>query len=97
MGNYNSFFGLATKSIPETRVLVLGLDAAGKTTLLYHLKLNEVVPTAPTIGACSRLMQRALSNESVWGLCLIARAACFHTLASQQVSTSKRWTLDGRL
>lgn len=28
----------------------LGLDAAGKTTLLYKLKLGEVVQTIPTIG-----------------------------------------------
>ena len=33
-----------------TRVLMLGLDAAGKTTVLYKLKLNELVTTVPTIG-----------------------------------------------
>ena len=32
------------------RVICIGLDAAGKTTLLYKLKLNEVVTTIPTIG-----------------------------------------------
>lgn len=31
-------------------MLMLGLDAAGKTTILYKLKLNEVVNTIPTIG-----------------------------------------------
>ena len=30
--------------------LVMGLDAAGKTTMLYKLKLGEVVTTIPTIG-----------------------------------------------
>jgi ADP-ribosylation factor protein 1 len=34
----------------EVRVLILGLDAAGKTTTLYKLKLGEVVTTIPTIG-----------------------------------------------
>ena len=34
----------------EARVLMLGLDAAGKTTVLYKLKLNETVTTIPTIG-----------------------------------------------
>ncbi|XP_013073403.2 uncharacterized protein LOC106060155 [Biomphalaria glabrata] len=33
-----------------TRVLMLGLDAAGKTTILYKVKLNENVCTIPTIG-----------------------------------------------
>ena len=29
-----------------------GLDAAGKTTILYKMKLGEVVTTIPTIGSC---------------------------------------------
>ena len=29
-----------------------GLDAAGKTTIMYKLKLGEVVTTIPTIGTC---------------------------------------------
>lgn len=36
----------------EMRILMVGLDAAGKTTILYKLKLGEVVTTIPTIGAC---------------------------------------------
>lgn len=34
----------------ECRNLIVGLDAAGKTTVLYKLKLGEVVTTIPTIG-----------------------------------------------
>jgi ADP-ribosylation factor protein 6 len=34
----------------EMRVLMLGLDAAGKTTILYKLKLNQDVTTIPTVG-----------------------------------------------
>ncbi len=34
----------------EVRIAMLGLDAAGKTTILYKLKLGEVVHTIPTIG-----------------------------------------------
>merc|ERR1711908_147510 len=34
----------------EMRILMLGLDAAGKTTVLYKLKLGEVKTTIPTIG-----------------------------------------------
>lgn len=32
------------------RIVMLGLDAAGKTTILYKIKLNEIVSTIPTIG-----------------------------------------------
>lgn len=34
----------------EMRILMVGLDAAGKTTILYKLKLGEIVTTIPTIG-----------------------------------------------
>ena len=34
----------------NARILMLGLDAAGKTTILFKLKLNENVSTIPTIG-----------------------------------------------
>jgi ADP-ribosylation factor 1/2 len=34
--------------VPRPQV---GLDAAGKTTILYKLKLGEIVTTIPTIGA----------------------------------------------
>ena len=37
-------------SSKEMRILMLGLDAAGKTTILYRLKLAEVVTTIPTVG-----------------------------------------------
>jgi ADP-ribosylation factor 1/2 len=30
--------------------LVVGLDAAGKTSILYKLKLGEIVTATPTIG-----------------------------------------------
>ncbi|XP_065835703.1 ADP-ribosylation factor-like protein 1 [Oscarella lobularis] len=34
----------------EYRILILGLDGAGKTTILYRLQVGEVVTTIPTIG-----------------------------------------------
>ncbi|KAM9801471.1 ADP-ribosylation factor-like protein 14 [Neosynchiropus ocellatus] len=34
----------------QAQVLMLGLDDAGKTTLLYKLKYNETVATVPTVG-----------------------------------------------
>jgi ADP-ribosylation factor protein 1 len=42
----------------EMRILMVGLDAAGKTTILYKLKLGEIVTTIPTIGR--------LSTSSTW-------------------------------
>lgn len=34
----------------EFRILIIGLDASGKTSILYRMKMNEVVTTIPTIG-----------------------------------------------
>jgi len=39
----------------EMRILMVGLDAAGKTTILYKLKLGEIVTTIPTIGKTLRV------------------------------------------
>ena len=38
------------------RILMVGLDAAGKTTILYKLKLGEIVTTIPTIGVYPQRM-----------------------------------------
>ncbi|KAE8574946.1 hypothetical protein XENTR_v10003640 [Xenopus tropicalis] len=35
----------------EHKVIIVGLDNAGKTTILYQFLMNEVVHTAPTIGS----------------------------------------------
>jgi hypothetical protein len=34
----------------EQRIVMLGLDNGGKTTILYKLKMGDVVQTTPTIG-----------------------------------------------
>ena len=47
------FFGKAIEKVKgkkQIKILMTGLDAAGKTTILYKLKLGEVVTTIPTIG-----------------------------------------------
>ena len=41
---------LGSSSSRESKILMLGLDAAGKTAILYQLKLNRAVVTIPTIG-----------------------------------------------
>ncbi|XP_057292844.1 ADP-ribosylation factor-like protein 5B [Hydractinia symbiolongicarpus] len=35
----------------EHKVIIVGLDNAGKTTILYQFLMNEVVQTSPTIGS----------------------------------------------
>merc|ERR1712097_45141 len=50
----------------DMRILMLGLDAAGKTTILYKLKLGEVVTTIPTIGFNVETVEYKNINFSVW-------------------------------
>eukprot|EP00465_Bigelowiella_longifila_P000686 CAMPEP_0185280738 /NCGR_PEP_ID=MMETSP1359-20130426/66319_1 /TAXON_ID=552665 /ORGANISM="Bigelowiella longifila, Strain CCMP242" /LENGTH=180 /DNA_ID=CAMNT_0027876075 /DNA_START=32 /DNA_END=574 /DNA_ORIENTATION=+ len=50
----------------EMRMLMLGLDAAGKTTVLYKLKLGEVVTTIPTIGFNVETVEYKNINMNVW-------------------------------
>lgn len=49
------------------RILILGLDGAGKTTILYRLQVGEVVTTIPTIGNL---------NCNVWML-MMSLTGCF--------------------
>ncbi|KAL2510400.1 ADP-ribosylation factor [Forsythia ovata] len=51
----------------EMRILMVGLDAAGKTTILYKLKLGEIVTTIPTIGMPSYSWK--LSNSISFNYC----------------------------
>lgn len=50
MGAYLSLDRFFWGNCKETRIMMVGLDAAGKTTILYKLKLGEMVTTIPTIG-----------------------------------------------
>lgn len=45
-------------------MLQVGLDAAGKTTILYKLKLGEIVTTIPTIGQRRASAKREIYSES---------------------------------
>lgn len=49
MGNLMSWFNSMFEKKNAT-ILMVGLDAAGKTTILLKLKLNETKETVPTIG-----------------------------------------------
>jgi len=66
MGNtfarlFANFFGKK-----EMRILMVGLDAAGKTTILYKLKLGEVVTTIPTIGFNVETVEYKNISFTVW-------------------------------
>ncbi|XP_059393643.1 ADP-ribosylation factor 4-like [Carassius carassius] len=50
----------------EMRLLMVGLDAAGKTTVLYKLKLGEVVTTIPTIGFNVETVEYRNISFTVW-------------------------------
>ncbi|GLI58967.1 hypothetical protein VaNZ11_000754 [Volvox africanus] len=50
----------------EMRILMVGLDAAGKTTILYKLKLGEIVTTIPTIGFNVETVDYKNISFTVW-------------------------------
>ncbi|KAJ6877635.1 hypothetical protein NC651_030408 [Populus alba x Populus x berolinensis] len=58
---FDTFFGNT-----EMRVVMLGLDAAGKTTILYKLHIGEVLSTVPTIGFNVEKVQYKNVVFTVW-------------------------------
>nr|XP_051706812.1 ADP-ribosylation factor 1 [Oryctolagus cuniculus] len=66
MGNIfaNLFKGLFGKK--EMHILMVGLDAAGKTRILHKLKLGEIVPTIPTIGFNVETVEYKNISFTVW-------------------------------
>merc|ERR1712223_1045336 len=66
MGNVfaSLFKGLFGKK--EMRILMVGLDAAGKTTILYKLKLGEIVTTIPTTGFNVETVEYKNISFTVW-------------------------------
>merc|ERR1712014_71769 len=52
----------------EMRILMVGLDAAGKTTILYKLKLGEVITTIPTIGFNVETVEYKNIRFTVWDI-----------------------------
>jgi small GTP-binding protein len=53
----------------DIRILMVGLDAAGKTTILYQLKLKEPISnTMPTIGFNVESVEYKNINFTVWDI-----------------------------
>mmetsp|Transcript_7801 Transcript_7801/g.20130 ORF Transcript_7801/g.20130 Transcript_7801/m.20130 type:complete len:219 (+) Transcript_7801:166-822(+) len=62
MGGLRGMFG----GKHDMRILMVGLDASGKTTILYRLKLGEVTTTIPTIGFNVETVQYKNISFTVW-------------------------------
>ncbi|XP_073220785.1 uncharacterized protein [Cicer arietinum] len=58
---FDTFFGN-----PEIRVVMPGLDNAGKTTILYKLQLGKVLSTIPTVGFNVEKVQYKNVDFTVW-------------------------------
>ena len=60
------FFDIFKKK--DARIVMVGLDAAGKTTVLYKLKLNDVVTTIPTIGFNVERVEYKSLRMTIWDI-----------------------------
>lgn len=50
----------------EKRILLLGLDNAGKTSLLFHIRDNKFKDTVPTVGLNIELIQYKRYSLTFW-------------------------------
>ena len=50
----------------DVRILMVGLDAAGKTTILYQLRMGQTIKTIPTIGFNVETLEYKGVNFTVW-------------------------------
>jgi len=69
MGSFvSSILSRFTSRRSEYRILLVGLDAAGKTTILYKMKLGEVSHTTPTIGFNVESIQYKNLQFTTWDI-----------------------------
>ena len=68
MGNIFSTYYAKLMSLFEKKAnrLMLGLDSAGKTTILYKLKLDTLVTTIPTIGFNVESVKYRSLDMTIW-------------------------------
>lgn len=52
----------------ELKLLILGLDNAGKTTILYKVTMGEVVETAPTVGSNQEVFEYKNLKFILWDI-----------------------------
>lgn len=68
MGALGSKLKHLFSSSDPTSVLMVGLDAAGKTSVLYRLKLGELITTIPTIGFNVEVVRVNKVSFTVWDI-----------------------------
>mmetsp|Transcript_20392 Transcript_20392/g.23110 ORF Transcript_20392/g.23110 Transcript_20392/m.23110 type:complete len:178 (+) Transcript_20392:208-741(+) len=64
MGGFLSMF----YSKKDFHMCMLGLDAAGKSTILYKMKLNELVHTIPTVGFNVESLKYKNLDFTIWDI-----------------------------
>ena len=52
----------------DVRILMVGLDGAGKTTIMYKMKMNETVRTIPTIGFNLETLEYKGLKMTMWDI-----------------------------
>mmetsp|Transcript_2818 Transcript_2818/g.4059 ORF Transcript_2818/g.4059 Transcript_2818/m.4059 type:complete len:181 (-) Transcript_2818:691-1233(-) len=68
MGNWISQLWSKLVGLEEVKMIVLGLDNAGKTTTLYKLCLGKTIKTQPTIGSNVEQVKYENINFQMWDL-----------------------------
>ena len=74
MGNFFSNLWKNFLGSRDVRILMVGLDAAGKTTIMYKIKMNETVKTIPTVGFNVETMEYKRLKITMWDVGEIGRA-----------------------
>ena len=66
MGNWIA--SLFNNFVSPKRIIMVGLDGAGKTTILYKFKLGEALNTIPTIGFNVETVRYKTIEFTVWDI-----------------------------
>lgn len=65
--NFSKIWDMLAGKKP-VKIMMVGLDAAGKTTILYKMKLGEVVTTIPTVGFNVEQVEYKRLSFTVWDI-----------------------------
>ena len=68
MGSFITKFFNSIGSTEPVKILMIGLDAAGKTSILYKLQLGENISSVPTIGFNVETLKYKNLNFTIWDI-----------------------------